>query len=123
MSEKGEDRLGKGSAAELLSAWRASERDRAAAEDTLAVASIAALAADEAARAAQETSDAARLSLEAAQKAEIAARRTSEAAELASKTATSDRATAEAALERSRGSEDAARDAFRNAQEQGFPRT
>src|SRR6185312_11064078 len=94
VSEKEAERLGKGSAAELLSAWRGAERDRVAAEETLQVASVAALAAAEAARAAQETSEAARLTMEAAQKAELAARRTSEAAELLAKSAGSDKGAA-----------------------------
>ena len=122
MSEKEGESLGKGSAAHLLSAWRAAERDRFAAEETLQVASVAALAATEAAKAAQETSDAARLSLEAAQKSEISARRTSEAAEILSKTALTDKGAAAAALETSQRAEDDARDEYHGAQEQGFPK-
>ena len=120
MSEKEGERLGKGSAAELLSAWRGAERDRVAAEGTLEVASVAAVAAGEAAQAAQETSQAARLTMEAAQKAELAARRTSEAAELLAKSAGTDRGAATEALARSRRAEIDARDAYHEAQEQGF---
>lgn len=123
MSDAEGERLGKGSAAELLSAWRAAERDRVAAEATLSVASMASVAAQEAARAAKETSDAARLSLEAAQKAEVAARRTSEAAALATRGAHADQGAAETALEETRHAEDTARRAYNDAQERGFPKT
>ena len=122
MSDKEAERLGKGSAAELLSAWRARERDRVAAEDTLQVASVAADAAAQAAMAAQETADAARLTMEAAKKAESAARRTSEAADLLAKTAGADKGAATAALERSKRAENDARDEYHQAQEQGFPK-
>ena len=122
MSEKEGDRLGKGSAAALLSAWRVAERDRVAAQETLQVASVAALAAAEAAKAAKETSEAARLSLEAAKKAEVSARRTSEAAELLSKAAVADEGAATEALARSQRAEDSARDEYQQAQEQGFPK-
>ena len=122
MSEKEGDRLGKGSAAELLSNWRAAERDRVAAEETLQVASVAALAAAEAATAAQETSDAARLTMEAAQKAELAARRTSEAADLLSKSARADKGAATTGLENSQRAEDEARGRYHDAQERGFPK-
>ncbi len=70
MAEDEKNRLGAGSAAELLSDWRAAERDHAAAVETANVASIAAAAAQRAAHAAHETADAARLSLEAAQRAD-----------------------------------------------------
>ena len=83
MAEDEAQRIGEGSAAELLSTWRAAERDRVAAEDTAGVAELAAAASAEASKAASETTDAARLSLEASQRAELAARRTSEAADLA----------------------------------------
>jgi hypothetical protein len=122
VSEKEGERLGKGSAAQLLSAWRAAERDRVAAEETLQVASVAALAAAEAATAARETSDAARLTMEAAQKAEVAARRTSEAADLLSKSARADKGAATEGLARSQRAEDEARDEYREAQDQGFPK-
>jgi hypothetical protein len=122
VSEKEAERLGKGSAAELLSAWRGAERDRVAAEETLQVASIAALAAAEAATAAQETSDAARLTMEAAQKAELAARRTSEAADLLSKSARADQGAPTEALAKSQRAEDDARDEYHDAQERGFPK-
>jgi hypothetical protein len=122
MSEREGERLGRGSAADLLSAWRAAERDRVAAENTLEVAAIASVAATEAAKAAQETTDAAKLATQAAEKAEIAARRTSDAAELASRAASVKKGDAEAALERSQHAEDDARDQYRDAQERGFPK-
>jgi len=112
--------LGKGSAAELLSNWRAAERDRIAAEETASVATLAAQAANVAATAAEETAAAARLSLEAAQRAEHAALRTSEAAELASKTARRDSTAADAALESSRAAEDEAKTRFQSGQSRGF---
>src|SRR5690349_5288094 len=80
VAEKEGERLGKGSAADLLSAWRAAERDHAAASEAANVAQLASDAAQRAAEAARETSDAARLSLEAAQKAERAGRATAAAA-------------------------------------------
>ena len=122
MSEKAGEQLGKGSAAELLGNWRAAERDRIAAEETLKVAGVAALAAAEAARAAQDTSDAARLTMEAAQKAELAARRTSEAAELLARSAGADKGAATEALAKSRRAESDARDVYHEAQAKGFPK-
>ena len=80
MAESEGERLGKGSAAELLSRWRAAERDHAAAIESAGVAALASDAAQRAAHAARETADAARLSLEAAQRAERAAREAAEAA-------------------------------------------
>jgi hypothetical protein len=122
VSDKEAERLGKGSAAQLLSAWRAAERDRVAAEETLKVAKLAAVAAAEAARAAQETSQAARLTKSAAEKAESAARRTSEAAELLSKSAQADQGSATESLSKSQRAEDIARDEYHDAQERGFPK-
>jgi hypothetical protein len=113
-------RLGKGSAADLLSNWRAAERDRVAAEESASVAALAAAAAKEAGMAAEETAAAARLSLEAAQSAERAARRTSEAAELAARTASREATTADAALEASRAAEDEAKALFQSGQARGF---
>ncbi len=121
VSEDAANRLGKGSAAELLSAWRAAERDRVA-ERTLDVAKAAELAAGEAAQAAMETADAARLSLEAAQKAEVAARRTADSAAIVAKAAGLDRGLAESHLQESQGDEGVARDAYRDAQDKGFPK-
>jgi hypothetical protein len=122
VSEKAGEQLGKGSAAELLSNWRAAERDRIAAEETLKVAGVAAHAAAEAAKAARDTSDAARLTMEAAQKAELAARRTSEAAEMLAKSAGADEGAATEALAKSQRAETEARDVYHEAQEQGFPK-
>ena len=122
MSDDEGAKLGQGSAADLLSKWRAAERDRVAAEDSAGVASLAKAAADEAALAATETAEAARLSLEAAQRAELAARRTSEAASLASRTASRESQSADAALVDARSAEDSARTAFHDAQDRGFPK-
>ena len=105
MAEREGERLGKGSAADLLSSWRAAERDRVAAEDTASVASLAATAAAEAETAATETSEAARLSLEAAQRAANAARRTADAAKLAASSATRESSIADTALQASRAAE------------------
>jgi hypothetical protein len=120
LAESEGERLGKGSAAELLGNWRAAERDRVAAEETASVASLAAEAAAEAATAAEETAAAAKLSLEAAQRAEHAARRTSSAAELAARTARKESTTADEALEASKAAEDAARSRFREGQASNF---
>jgi uncharacterized membrane protein len=116
VSEEEGEHLGKGSAAELLGAWRAAERDRIAAEKTASVATTAENAASVAAL------DAARLSLGAAEKAEVAARRTAEAADLLSSGAQRERTEADAAVERSRSVEDAARKAFKDGQDRGFPK-
>jgi hypothetical protein len=115
-------RLGKGSAADLLSNWRAAERDRVAAEETASVATLAAAAAAEAMKAATETADAARLSLEASQRAENAARRTSEAADIAARTAKREQADADQAVVRSRKAEEVAQARFLDGQRQGFPK-
>ena len=115
-------RLGKGSAADLLSAWRAAERDRAAAEESASVASLARAAAAEAETAAIETAEAARLSLEAAQRAENAARRTADAAKLAAKSASRESALADEALTASKAAEVTARANFQDAQSHGFPK-
>ena len=123
MAEDEAQKIGEGSAAELLSSWRAAERDRVAAEDTAGVAGLAAAASAEASKAATETADAARLSLEASQRAELAARRTSDAANLASAAARRDVRDSDAALTDARERESAARDAFQSAQERGFPKS
>ena len=115
LAEAEGNRLGRGSAAELLGNWRAAERDRVAAEETAGVASLAAAAASD-----EETAEAARLSLEASQRAEHAARRTSEAAKLASKTARRESDAAEAALEDSRAAEDVARARFQDGASREF---
>ena len=120
LAEEEGERLGKGSAAELLSNWRAAERDRVAAEETASVAALAASAAVEAATAAQETAEAARLSLEAAQRAEHAAKRKADAAELASRTARRESKAADEALEASKAAETAARAQFQDGQARKF---
>jgi hypothetical protein len=122
VAEQEGQRLGKGSAAELLSAWRAAERDRAAAEDSANVAELASVAAAEAERAATETATAARLSLEAAQLAELAARRTADAAKIVAATTKRQSADAGTALIDSQGAEEVAKAAFLDAQKQGFPK-
>ena len=122
MAESEGQRLGKGSAAELLAKWRAAERDHAAATETANVASLAAAAAQRAAHAARETAEAARLSLEAAQRAELAARETAEAADVLSATAGVEQNSADAALVDAVAAETEAKDAFNAARKAGFPK-
>jgi hypothetical protein len=122
MAESEGERLGKGSAAELLSNWRAAERDHAAAVESAGVAGLAAEAAQRAAKAAHETAEAARLSLEAAQRAEHAARETAEAAEVLSGTAAEEQSLADSAVSETAAAETDAKDAFHEAQRQGFPK-
>ena len=122
MAESEGDRLGKGSAAELLANWRAAERDHAAAIESAGVAGLATEAAKRAAQAASETAEAARLSLEAAQLAERAARETAEAAEVLSKVTSSDQVQADAAVVETAIAETRAKDAFHEAQRQDFPK-
>ena len=122
MAEEEGDRIGKGSAADLLSAWRAAERDRAAAVETASVAELAVAAAWRAADAARETADAAKLSLEAAQRAERAARETAEAADIFRAAATVDHAAADSAVARATEREADAKQAFHDAQLKGFPK-
>jgi hypothetical protein len=114
--------LEKGSAARLLSDWRAAERDAVAAKASADVASLAAGAAETAARAALETAEAAKLALEAATRAERAARETAEAARILSTTAARDKVEAAAQVEQTDAAEMAARDAFQVAQDAGFPK-
>ena len=122
MAESEGERLGKGSAAELLSKWRAAERDHAAALESASVAALASDAAHRAANAARETADAARLSLEAAQRAERAARETAEAADVLSAATTREQALTDEAVAASEAAETEAKDAFQNAQRKGFPK-
>jgi hypothetical protein len=122
MAESEGERLGKGSAAEMLAQWRAAERDHAAAIESAGVAGLAAEAAQRAAKAAHETSEAARLSLEAAQRAAHAARETADAAEVLSATTAHEQSLADTALNDAATAETAARDAFQEAQRQGFPK-
>jgi len=122
MAESEDQRLGKGSAADLLADWRAAERDHAAAIESASVASLAAEAAQRAAHAARETADAARLSLEAAQRAEQAARETADAADVLSAAAAKEQEVADAALIDSTTAAADAKDAFQSAQDQGFPK-
>ena len=122
MAEKEGERLGKGSAADLLSAWRAAERDHAAAIDTASSSTLAVLAADKAAHAARETADAARLSREAAERAEQAAKETADAADILSRAAVKDRLSADAALRDAATAEATAKAQFQDAQRKGFPK-
>jgi hypothetical protein len=122
MAESEAEKMGKGSAAELLSNWRAAERDHAAAIETAGVAGIAAEAAQRAARAARETAEAARLSLEASQRAAHAARETAEAAEVLSSTTAQEQSLADTALSEAKTAETDAKEAFRDAQRRGFPK-
>ena len=122
MAESEGDRLGKGSAAELLANWRAAERDHAAAIESAGVAGLATEAAKRAANAARETAEAARLSLEAALLAERAARETAEAADVLSTTAVRDQSQADAAVADAALVEKRAKDAFHEAQRQDFPK-
>ena len=122
MAEFEGERLGKGSAAELLSNWRAAERDHAAAIESAGVAGLAAEAAQRAAKAAHETAEAARLSLEAAQRAAHAARETAEAAEVLSGTAAQEQSLANGAVSDAATAETHAKDAFQEAQRLDFPK-
>jgi hypothetical protein len=122
MAESEAERLGRGSAADLLANWRAAERDHAAAIESAGVAALASEAAQRAAKAAHETAEAARLSLDAAQRAEHAARETAEAAEALSGVASEEQALADTALSAALTAESDARDAFQEAQRQGFPK-
>jgi hypothetical protein len=122
MAESEGQRLGKGSAADLLAQWRAAERDHAAATETASVASLAVAAAQRAAHAARETAEAARLSLEAAQRADVAARETADAADTLSATAGLQREAADSAVVDAEAAEAEARDAFHAARKQGFPK-
>jgi hypothetical protein len=122
MAENERKRLDKGSAADLLSTWRAAERDHAAAIDSANTSALAAAAAERAAKAARETAEAARLSLEAAQRADNAARETAEAADVLSETAARDRAAADRSVDATAKAEAIAKDAFHTAQSEGFPK-
>jgi hypothetical protein len=122
MAESEAERLGKGSAAELLATWRAAERDHAAAIESAGVASLAVEAAQRAAKAAHETAEAARLSLDAAQRADHAARETAEAAQVLSATAAQEQSLADAAVSEAKTAETDAKDAFQQAQRQNFPK-
>ena len=115
------NRLNQGSAARLLSDWRAAERDSVAARASADVANLASDAAERAARAAQETAEAAKLALEAATRAERAARETAEAARVLAAASAEEKVVAGDEVTRMAAAEDAARDAFHEAQEAGFP--
>jgi hypothetical protein len=122
MSESEGQKLGKGSAAELLANWRGAERDQAAALESASVSALAADAADRAANAARETADAARLSLEAAQRAEKAARETADAADVLSSAAAKERRVADEAVAEAESAAAHAKGAFQDAQRKGFPK-
>jgi hypothetical protein len=122
MAESEGERLGKGSAAELLANWRAAERDRAAAVESAGVGALAVEAAKRASHAALETAEAARLSLEAAQRAAHAARETADAAEVLSATTAREQSDLDAAVINADAAETEAKNAFQDAQRQGFPK-
>ena len=121
MAESEGERLGKGSAAELLANWRAAERDHAAAIESAGVAGLAVEAAQRAANAAHETAEAARLSLDAAQRADHAAQETADAANVLSASAAKEQSLANTALSEAKTAETEAKDAFQDAQRQGLP--
>jgi len=114
-------RLDKGSAARLLSDWRAAERDAVAARASAEVASLAADAAQTADRAAQETAEAARLALDAASRAERAATATADAARIVASTMAAKKVASDDAVTEADAVEAEARDAFHEAQDAGFP--
>jgi len=113
----------KGTAAELLGAWRAAERDLVAAKESASVAELAAAAAEQALIAAKETSESARLSSEAAQRAERSAIRTAEAAEVTSRAARRDHDDMGAAVGRSEAAEAEAGERYHAAERDGFPKS
>ena len=115
------NRLDKGSAARLLSDWRAAERDSVAARASAEVASLAAAAAQTAEQAALETAEAARLALDAATRAEQAARATADAARIVSSTTAAEKVASDEAVTQADAAEAEARDAFHTAQDAGFP--
>ena len=122
MAESEGDRLGKGSAAELLANWRAAERDHAAAIESAGVGALAVEAAKRASRAANETAEAARLSLDAAQRAAHAASETADAAAVLSATMARDQTDLDAAVIEAEAAETEAKNAFQEAQRQDFPK-
>ena len=122
MSESEGHRLGNGSAASLLADWRATERDHAAAVVSAGVADLASAAAERAANAARETAEAAKLSLEAAQRADRAARETADAADVLSAATAKEKAVAHEAVTSAELAKTEAREAFHDAQRQGFPK-
>jgi hypothetical protein len=114
-------RFAEGSAARLLSDWRAAERDSVAAHEAADAATLATTVAQKAARAADETAAAAKLALEAATRAERAATETAEAARILATGAASDQLAAAQKADDAVQAESAARDAFHEAQGAGFP--
>ncbi len=122
MAETEGERLGKGSAADLLSTWRGAERDHVAATEAAEVAQLATEAARRAATVARETADAAKLSLDAAERAERAARETADAADMLTAAMTREQRAADQAVSDAADAETVAKDAFHDAQERGFPK-
>jgi hypothetical protein len=117
------------SAAELLGDWRAAGRDTVAARTAASVASLAvaaALAAEEAAleadSAARAAMDAATRAKDAAGAAKRAAAHAAEAGQIAAATSEGDKARADQAVGTAELAEEAARDRFHEAQEEGFPK-
>ena len=117
------------SASDLLATWRAAERDTVAAHTAASVATLAlraAQAAEAAATAVAEAVSSAAESLEGArseaQRAKTAAREAAEAAEVAFASAEGDDVRAGVELQEAEATESAARDAYRQAQREGFPK-
>ena len=122
MADAESKRLGSGSAADLLSRWRAAERDSVAALDAAETATLAAAAAETASRAAMETAESAKLALQAATRAEQSARETADAAKLLAATTRRAQTDAERVAGEAGEAEQDAKDRFHDAQKAGFPR-
>lgn len=116
-----------GQAADLLSKWRAAERDTIAAKEAAQVASLAHRAATAAETSAVETEEAAVSAAEVvdlarvgAMKARKAASAAAAAAHMAIASAEGDKVRAALDVEVAQAAEDKAREAFRAAQQRGF---
>lgn len=127
MEKKGRDAK-HGYAAELLSNWRAAERDTASAKAAADVAALAIAAVGAAEEAAVETEAAAQAATEAvirattaAERAKKAASQAAELARIAFATAEGDHVRADLAVTKAELAESEARDQFHVAEEQGFP--
>lgn len=114
-------------ASELLAIWRAAGRDTVAARAAAAVAKMALAAATAAQEAADEVEVAAEAATEAAErargaaaKAKSAAAQAAEAAQLALQTAQGDKVRANHDVEIADGAEAEAREAFHDAEAEGF---
>ena len=123
-----DERAEDASAAELLGDWRAAKRDTVAAGVAATVADLAMKAASAATEAATEAQSAVAAAVDAAERAKVAATRANKAATLASEAATilavtaeGDKVRANHAVELAVQAEDAARDRFHDAENEGFP--